>query len=130
MARVWHRSFARVWLALLLLGVALSAPAVAATDYDPQSNAWNGLSQLESLASRVDVEIRHTRRLDFSTLKPSDALLLIYPKRELPAPALESFIRDGGRVIVADDFGRSEPFLRRFDGIVPWLCHDITAIRA
>ncbi|MCA9521707.1 MAG: DUF4350 domain-containing protein [Myxococcales bacterium] len=103
-----------MWLALLLLGVALSAPAVAATDYDPQSNAWNGLSQLESLASRVDVEIRHTRRLDFSTLKPSDALLLIYPKRELPAPALESFIRDGGRVIVADDFGRSEPFLRRF----------------
>lgn len=97
-----------VWL------LALSANARAAADYDPKSDAWNGLSQLESLATRVDVELRHTNRLDFQSLRPSEAILWIYPKHELPASQLEKFLRDGGRLIVADDFGRSASFLRRF----------------
>lgn len=87
------------------------ASARADPDYDPSSSAWNGLSTLVELAEDEGVPLRVPSALDLGGLTPRDAVLVIYPNEELPVGSLAEFMRDGGRVGLADDYGRGDELL-------------------
>ena len=89
----------------------LAAPAAAQPDYAPDSEAWNGLATLRATFREQSVELRAPRTLDLESLGTDDALLILYPRRPLPAAGLAAFMRAGGRVALADDFGLGEELL-------------------
>jgi hypothetical protein len=97
-------------ITLTLLGVGHVTPA-RADDYDPESDAWNGLSELVALAADLDIRLTPSDRLDLGTLGPSDALVMVYPRRDPPLGALAAFMREGGRIALLDDYGRGDELL-------------------
>src|SRR5690606_13698398 len=44
-------------------------------------------------------------------VSPRDGILLVYPDDDLPLASLASFMRDGGRLAIADDFGTGDELL-------------------
>lgn len=95
------------------IGVSLGR-ARADTDYDPASDAWNGLSQLVQAARDTGVRVDTPARLDVGTLAASDALLIVYPTSPLPVEGLSGFLKAGGRVALADDFGTGSSLLAAY----------------
>ncbi|MBC7172760.1 MAG: DUF4350 domain-containing protein, partial [Polyangiaceae bacterium] len=104
----------RLTRAVLVLLALVPRTAAAAPDYDPQSSDWNGLSELVTLAESEGIELRVVKDLDAEALDPIDGLLVIYPRRPLPSASLVEFLRRGGRLALADDFGEGQGLLRRF----------------
>jgi hypothetical protein len=102
------------WLIAALGIVLLPSAASAAPDYAPESDAWNGLSALLALAEREGVAVEPVSTLDLAELSAADGLLLIYPTAHLPVSGLLGFLRAGGRVALADDFGSGGALLERF----------------
>lgn len=99
---------------LLLASVPPAAAAAEASDYGPQTETWNGLGRLLQIASRLELEVATPPRLSVDGLSSRDGLLIIAPHSALPRTGLSNFLRGGGRVAVADDFGPSDRFLRAF----------------
>lgn len=89
-------------LLLVLMGV---TPVHA--DYGPENEAWNGLTYLATTAEEASVSLEVTSQVDLDGLRPRDVLWLMYPNHELPVQDLISFVREGGRLIIADDHGTS-----------------------
>jgi hypothetical protein len=105
----------------LALSVALAAWIVASpdaaradTDYDPASDSWNGLSQLVQAARDMGVRVDTPARLDVGTLRATDALLIVYPTGPLPVEGLSGFLKAGGRIGLADDFGTGASLLSAY----------------
>jgi hypothetical protein len=84
------------------------AHASAQRDYDPSSRGWNGLSGLQDLGSEAGIPLLTPSTLDLADVEPRDGVLIIYPTGEIPAAALAAFLRAGGRMAVADDFGKGD----------------------
>ena len=95
----------------LAIGVAAGGVARADDDYDPRSRAWNGLARLVELARAEGADVEAPAELDLGTLSPEDGMLLVYPQDDLPAASLAAFMRDGGRLVLADDFGTGDELL-------------------
>jgi len=95
-------------LAIILAALLLAPDAAAGTDYLPDNSQWAGLSQFATLARSAQVPLRLTAELDWRTLGPKDALLVIYPRRALEAQSALAFIKSGGRLLLADDFGAAQ----------------------
>ncbi len=72
------------------------------------------MSRLRAIASEEGVPIDTAAEIDVRTLTPADGLLVLHPQNELPARALTEFLRRGGRLAVADDFGSATSFLDVF----------------
>lgn len=87
------------------------AAARADDDYDPNSRAWNGLSRLVALGEERGLAIDAPPELDLGELSPADAVLLVYPRQDLPLASLAAFLRDGGRLALADDYGTGDQLL-------------------
>ncbi len=100
----------------LLLAALLSARSAAGAplddDYALESDAWNGLSALMQTAAEAQVRLSPTTQVDWRKVTAEDVLWLLFPERPLPIKDLRRFIEDGGRLVVADDFGQSEALLR------------------
>ncbi len=96
------------WAFVLVITVASLARA---EDYDPASSDWNGLSSLVSVANELEIPLVVGQRLDVGTLSPNDALLIVYPTEEMPVPSLAAFMRAGGRIALADDYGEGDDLL-------------------
>ena len=114
-----RRSVACPLLCALLL---LAAPEVqsqgaagAGSDYGLENPSWNGLRDFVRLAQSRDIVLRPVSTLDYGTLGPNDRLVVIYPLRTMDADPFARFVVDGGRVLLADDFGASEAVLERLD---------------
>lgn len=90
------------------------AAGAAQDDFDPGSTAWNGLSGLVEAAADADVRLDTPERLDVADLSPTDAIVLVHPDRDLPISSLSAFLRAGGRIVLADDFGSGGDFLESF----------------
>jgi hypothetical protein len=75
-----------------------------AEDLSVRRAAWNGLSQLLAIA-RTGGEVLTPSQIDASALQPTDVLLVIHPVAPLPVAELARFLRKGGRLALADDFG-------------------------
>ncbi len=103
-------------LAPWLAGIALLVPAwaQAAPDYGPTNRDWNGLTELVEVAALEGVELEVARSVDVDRLGPGDALFVLYPQRGMPVASLLDFLRGGGRMALADDFGEGRALLRRF----------------
>jgi hypothetical protein len=83
-------------------------PAAAAGPYDLESRAWDGLSTMARLLQSSGCRAKNIDRIDWAALAVEDSLFVFYPGRELDGTLLSDQIRDGGRVLIADDFGHSD----------------------
>ncbi len=124
---------ARIGLVVLVLAAVLAAPAVAraqtdadagptdstsaplpGADYDPDSTSWNGLARLVALARGMGLEVYSPEQLDWNELGPGDILVILYPMQRLQPTHVAAFVRNGGRLLLADDFGDSSETLGYF----------------
>ena len=124
---------ARIGLAALVLAVLVAAPAVAraqtdadvgpgdptsaplpGADYDPDSTAWNGLTRLVALARGMGLEVYAPEQIDWNELGSGDILVILYPMQRLQPTHVAAFVRNGGRLLLADDFGDSSETLGYF----------------
>jgi uncharacterized protein DUF4350 len=110
-----RRPLARaVWLsAMLLAGPGAARGAGGGNDYDLENRDWNGLSDLASIAQSRGFTVDTRGDVEWTEIGAGDALFVLYPTGRLDAVHLAAFIRQGGRVLVADDFGRSDEALAR-----------------
>ncbi|NOY94174.1 MAG: DUF4350 domain-containing protein [Deltaproteobacteria bacterium] len=100
----------------MAMGLVLTSASMvsAQTDYSLGQGAWNGLDGLLEIAASEGIDVRTPERLDVDSLRPEDALLLIYPTRPPPGSSIGAFLRRGGRVALADDFGSGGALLARY----------------
>jgi hypothetical protein len=99
----------------------LGRPSLArAEDLSTREPAWNGLTQLRSLAEQTGAAVITPEQIDVAQLGPDDALLVVHPVEPLPSAELSAFLRSGGRLAVADDFGTGRALLGAFGiGLYP-----------
>ena len=90
-------------------GIESSAPE----DYDTESREWNGLHTLTAVARGLGLRVQTTSEVDWADLGADDILFVIYPETRVDAGHMASFIRNGGHVLIADDFGDSIDMLGR-----------------
>ena len=90
---------------LILLLSATTASAQSAGDYDPYSQAWNGMSSFVGLAEGMGFEVTAVSQLDWDELSSTDILVMVYPLQRVDPSDLATFINAGGYAVIADDFG-------------------------
>jgi hypothetical protein len=110
-----------VFLLAFTFAPGLGRPGVArAEDLSTREPAWNGLTQLRSLAEQTGAAVITPEQIDVAQLGPDDALLVVHPVEPLPSAELSAFLRSGGRLAVADDFGTGRALLAAFGiGLYP-----------
>ena len=101
---------------LLLITCALLVASPAGAGYAPASTDWDGLSEFVQLAKDEAGAEKVVARggIDFGELKPEDAVVLLHPEGTLDVESLSRFLREGGRVVMFDDFGSGDDLLRHF----------------
>lgn len=103
------------WTVAAALWACVACPAAAAAeDLSLQDPAWNGLSALAQVAQAQAARVARPARLEVGTLGAQDALLIVHPTAALPVAELAAFIRNGGRVAIADDLGSGSQLLGAF----------------
>ncbi|WP_428264522.1 DUF4350 domain-containing protein [Haliangium sp.] len=85
----------------------------ATVDYDPDSRAWNGLHTLTAVARGLGLQVTTDTEVTWEELGAEDVLFVLYPETRLDPSHTVSFIRNGGHVLLADDFGDSADVLGR-----------------
>lgn len=86
----------------------------SAEDLSTREPAWNGLTELRALAERTGAAVVTPEEIDMAQLGPDDALLVVHPVEALPSAELSAFLRSGGRLAIADDFGTGRALLAAF----------------
>ena len=104
-----------LWVALVIAAhpAASQEPGLTGGDFAMGNAEWNGMSRLLRLSAERGHPIEVSTSVDLNELTPEDRLIIVYPTQELPTQDLSSFVIDGGKVLLADDFGASEGFLER-----------------
>lgn len=101
--------------ALLFASLASAGRARAAGALDPAATDWEGLGDFALLASaELPGRVVATNRLEYERLDRKDGVLLVHPEGALDTGSLARFMRDGGRVVLADDFGDGDALLAHF----------------
>lgn len=102
-----HRSalLALVLLALAWLGCVQRAHA---------DRSWDGFEGLVELAGKAHLQLLAPAEVSLSQVSGRDALLIVNPLKALPVGALSTFLREGGRVALLDDFGSGGRFLSAY----------------
>ncbi len=103
------------YLLLFCLLFPLTLGADPIPDYEGTNTDWNGLSDFVELGESLGFEMQLNTELDFEKLTNADVLVFVYPQSELRSGEISRFVIDGGRVLLADDFGRSERLLARLE---------------
>lgn len=106
------RSLFVLALVTALGGSAAAQPAELA-DYDPRSNAWNGMATFVGLAEGMGYEVEPVSTLQWDQLTANDILFLVYPLQRVEPGRLDAFVQAGGNVVLADDFGESKEAMAR-----------------
>jgi hypothetical protein len=88
-----------------------SAARAAGGDYALESKDWNGLGDLASLAAGSGLTLEARSELSWRDIGPGDVLFIVYPTARVDPAKLGSFLRGGGRALIADDFGRADDAL-------------------
>lgn len=110
-----------LWLGSLVLCVPFWARA------QPR---WDGLDTLLRTARDSGTELLARDVLDLGRLDSRDALLIIAPEAALPTGALTTFLREGGRIALLDDFGAGERLLSTYQVTrLPAPSGDVPALR-
>lgn len=110
------RALMRVVLGVAFVAAALLWANAAHATYATTSADWDGLSDFVQLAKdevgAQNVVVKSA--IDFGQLTSRDALILLHPEGSLDVESLSRFLREGGRVILFDDFGSGDELLRHF----------------
>jgi hypothetical protein len=96
-----------------MLWLVFDPSRASAEDLRVEETKWNGLSEFFALAASEGAAQR-PEWIDVTRLTGQEALLVIHPVIPLPANDLAKFMRRGGRVAVADDFGAGRRFFATF----------------
>ncbi len=112
----------RVMLAKTLLRVlvvvlfGLTSHHAFARPFDVIGGDWEGCSDFVRLArdDLGDGRVRAVDRIDLSTLRPIDSVVILHPERSLDVGSYARFMKDGGRVILLDDYGTGDALLEHF----------------
>src|SRR5262245_49305730 len=83
-------------------------------DFAVDSPAWNGLSTLQAIAAARNVQWLAPTDFDLTALSAGDGLLVLNPSEVPSGTLLARFMRSGGRVALADDFGDAATTLASF----------------
>ena len=112
------------WLVALCVIVAMSSRVavraqaspseLANADFSTLNVGWNGLSEFIEVARLEGVTVEVTQHLVLGELAATDAVIIVHPTEALPAAGLTAFLRAGGRVALADDFGAGDSLLNVF----------------
>ena len=95
--------------AVLVLALGLGvAQAEDLADYDPRSDAWNGMSAFVGLAGGMGFDVDVRGSLEWGDLSANDVLFLVYPLQRVDPGKLAAFVQAGGNVAIADDFGEGK----------------------
>lgn len=115
---IWARALAcAVALLCAPLGVttATAQPEGQGADFDPKSESWTGLSRFIALAEAQGIEVELADSIDWNEQSPDEPIFLVYPTKGLEIANAANYVVDGGRILIADDFGASPAFLDRLD---------------
>jgi hypothetical protein len=84
--------------------------------FEPGDSSWEGSLELTTMASQLvgPQRLVVTNTLRYADLTPQDALLIVHPERSLKVESLARFMREGGRVVLLDDYGTGDAVLRHF----------------
>jgi hypothetical protein len=93
---------------LVVASVASAGPNAEVSDYDPHSQAWNGMASFVGLAEGMGFEVTPVIALEWSELSSNDILFLVYPLTRVDPARLGAFVQAGGNVVIADDFGEGK----------------------
>jgi hypothetical protein len=105
----------RAWRGLFVAALLLSGGTVRAdTAPTATDTTWSGLTDLVQVARDAGIHTETPTRVPMSALSSRDALLIVHPVHPLPTADLATFLRQGGRVALADDFGQGDQALRTF----------------
>jgi len=99
------------WLVVL----AFPCPAGAQSSFSLDETGWSSARLLAERAREAEIALRAEDRLDVDDLDQDTALFLVHPTRPLPVDSLGAFLRRGGRVVLADDFGRGDALFSRYE---------------
>lgn len=100
-------------VAFFIAGLVFGPGGAVAEDLKLDNRAWNGLSELRQVAAE-DGPVQTPSTIDVTQLTGSEGILVVHPVAPLPAAELAKFMRRGGRVAVADDFGAGSRFFGTF----------------
>ena len=109
-SREWIKR--RVALSIVL--AMLYSSVVWAQPYRLESRDWDGLSELVAIADAAGVHLDTPGEIDVSTLSGDDALFILFPSEPLPRASLSAFLRAGGRIAIADDYGEAGALLQSY----------------
>jgi hypothetical protein len=112
---VRHVLGACAFLALALTSGAGLAQSSSAGDFDPADDSWRGLSRFVELARDQGIDVEIAQELNWSKQDPEEVLVFVHPRAGLKISSAAGYVIDGGRMLLADDFGVSSPFLERLD---------------
>lgn len=91
------------------LGVCSTAladdPPNPAYEYDPYSQAWNGMASFVGLAEGMGFSVSAQVSLEWGEISSEDILFLVFPLQRVDPAKLGAFVNAGGNVVIADDFG-------------------------
>jgi hypothetical protein len=99
-----------IFLLLLSGGVAWAEES----DYRPENEGWNGLSELFTIARTAGVRPEMRAELPWDELGPDDGIAIIYPRVSVDVGRLRDYLARGGRALVADDFGAAASVFESF----------------
>jgi len=114
--RATLRAMRQPLFAVFVLVLSVISRTASAAPFDPDSSDWEGCTRLVEVAreelgaSRVNV----VDEIDYEALAPGDGLLVLHPQGGYDLDELATFMRLGGRLAVADDFGDGDRLLDRF----------------
>jgi hypothetical protein len=95
-------------LLVLAAAAALTLPGRPAAadipDYGPHSD-WNGLSKFIGLAEGMGFHVSTVSSLEWGDLSAGEVLFIAYPLQRVDPARLGAFLKAGGNVVIADDFG-------------------------
>jgi len=91
--------------AILLVILTGGAALAEESDYRPENEGWNGLSELFAAARTAGVRPEMRAELPWDELGPDDGVAIIYPRVAIDVAKLRDYLSRGGRALVADDFG-------------------------
>ncbi len=99
----------------MVFAVSPDATAQPLDDYEPTNAEWNGLSDFVDMAEALGTPMKYGEPLDWDTVDIEDPIILVYPSQEIDAASFSKFVVEGGRVVIADDFGESQNLLARLE---------------
>src|SRR5215470_16728315 len=100
--------------AILLVILASGAALAEESDYRPENEGWNGLSELFAAARTAGVRPEMRAELPWDELSPDDGVAIIYPRVAVDVTRLRDYLARGGRVLLADDFGAAASAFESF----------------